>query len=44
MEVSGQIHAPTALPPRKIPLPIEYAAGWAPEPVWNFGEEKISCL
>jgi hypothetical protein len=33
MEVSGQLHAPAALPPGKKPLvPIGYEAGWAPEP------------
>jgi len=29
MEVSGQLHAPAALPPGKEPLvPVEYEAGW----------------
>jgi len=33
MEVSGQLHAPAALPPRKEPhVPIGYEAVWAPEP------------
>jgi hypothetical protein len=36
MEVSGQLHEPAALPPEKEPLvPIEYEAGWAPEPFWT---------
>jgi len=36
MEVSGQLHAPAALPPGKEPLvPIAQGAGWAPEPVWK---------
>jgi hypothetical protein len=36
MEVSGQVHAPAALPKRKeLPVPIGYEAGWAPEPVWK---------
>jgi len=36
MEVSGQLHAPAALPPGKEPLvPIGYEAGWAPEPFWT---------
>jgi len=29
MELSGELHAPTAL----LPVPTEYEAGWAPEPV-----------
>jgi hypothetical protein len=34
MEVSGQLHAPAALPPRKDPaVPIGYEAGWVLEPV-----------
>jgi hypothetical protein len=34
MDVSGQLHAPVALPPGKeSPVPIGYEAGWAPEPV-----------
>jgi len=37
MEVSGQLHAPTALPPGKEPLvPIGCETGWAPEPVWTW--------
>jgi hypothetical protein len=32
MEVSGQLHAPAALPPGKEPLvPIEQEARWVPE-------------
>jgi hypothetical protein len=32
--VSGQLHAPVALPPEKEPLvPIGYETGWIPEPV-----------
>jgi hypothetical protein len=32
MEVSGQLHAPAALPPEKEPpVPLGYEAGWAPE-------------
>jgi hypothetical protein len=35
MEVSGQFHAPAALPQGKEPLvSIGKEAGWAPEPVW----------
>jgi hypothetical protein len=34
--MSGQLHAPAALPPGKEHLvPIGYGAGWAPEPVWT---------
>jgi hypothetical protein len=37
MEVSGQLHAPAALPPGKEPLvTIGYDAGWALEPVWTW--------
>jgi len=42
MEVSGQLYAPVALPPRKEPLSaIGYEAGWAPEPVLT---QYIPCL
>jgi hypothetical protein len=34
MEVSGELHAPVALPMEKeLPVPIGQEAGWAPEPV-----------
>ena len=34
MEVNGQLHAPAQLPVwKKRPVPIEYGAGWAPEPM-----------
>jgi hypothetical protein len=34
MEVSGELHAPAALPPgKKAQMSITYEAGWAPEPV-----------
>jgi hypothetical protein len=43
MEVSGQLHAPAALPPGKEPLvPIGQEAGWAPEPVWMRWWREIS--
>jgi hypothetical protein len=36
MEMSGQLHAPVALPPGKEHLlPIRQGAGWAPEPFWT---------
>jgi len=36
MVVSGQLHAPAALPPGKKPLvPTGYEAEWIPEPVWT---------
>jgi hypothetical protein len=36
MEVSVQLHAPTALPPGKEPLvSIGLEAVWAPEPLWT---------
>jgi hypothetical protein len=34
LEVSGQLHAPAALPTEKeLPVPIGQEAGWTPEPV-----------
>jgi hypothetical protein len=37
MEVSGQPHVSVALAPVKEPsVPIEWEAGWAPEPIWTF--------
>ena len=30
--VGGQRHAPSALPPRKDPIPTVQEAGWAPGP------------
>jgi hypothetical protein len=43
MEVSGQLHALAALLPGKEPMvPTEQEAGWAPEPVWTWCEEKDS--
>jgi hypothetical protein len=36
MDVSGQLHVPTVLPPGKEPLvPTGYEAGWVPEPFWT---------
>jgi hypothetical protein len=36
LEVTGQLHAPAALPPGKEPpVTIGKEAGWAPEPVWT---------
>jgi len=36
MEVSGQLHAPMALPPgRELSVPIAEEDGWAAEPVWT---------
>jgi hypothetical protein len=40
IEVSGKLHAPSAL----SPVPIEWKAEWATELVWTFLEEgKVSC-
>jgi hypothetical protein len=46
MEVSGHLHAPASLPPRKEPLvPIGKEAGWAPEPFWTrWWREKFPAL
>jgi hypothetical protein len=44
-EVSGQLHAPAALPPEKEPpVPIRYEVGWVPEPVWTMWRRKNSWL
>jgi hypothetical protein len=43
MGVSGQLHAPAALPPgEKPPVPIGQEAGWAPEPVSKLWSTEIS--
>jgi hypothetical protein len=39
MEVSGQHHAPAALPGEITPAPIEYEAGWASELLWKVLEK-----
>jgi hypothetical protein len=45
MEVNGQLHALTALPPgERGPVPIVYDAGWAPEPVCGFCGIQINPL
>jgi hypothetical protein len=42
--MSGQLHAPAALPPGKEPpVPNGYEAGWAAEPVWNSWRGEKSC-
>jgi hypothetical protein len=44
MEVSGQVHASAALlPGNEPPEPIEYEAGWSPEPVWTTWREGKPC-
>jgi hypothetical protein len=41
MEVSGQLHASAALLPEKEPpVPIEWEAGWAPDPVSTLWSRK----
>jgi len=46
MEVSGQFHAPTALPRGKEHrVPIEQESGWALKPFWTrWGEEKFPAI
>jgi hypothetical protein len=45
MEVSSQLHTPTALPPGKEPpVPIGQEAGWAPGLVWTLWRGEKSCL
>jgi hypothetical protein len=43
MEVSGQLHAPEALPRggAEQQVPIAYETGWVPEPVWTLQRMKI---
>jgi len=43
MEVSGERHAPAALP-RAEPSTPWIVAGWFPAPVWMFWEGKSSWL
>jgi hypothetical protein len=41
--MSGQLHAPVALPPEKEPpVPIGLGAGWTLEPVWTMWRREIS--
>jgi hypothetical protein len=43
MEVSGQLHAPDALPPRKDPqAPIGWLIGWASELAWTMWSTEKS--
>jgi hypothetical protein len=43
MEVSGELHAPAALPPEKEPpVSIGQEAGWAPKPVWTLWTREKS--
>jgi hypothetical protein len=43
MEVSGQLHAPAALPQGKqLPLAIVYEAAWAQEQVWMLWRREKS--
>jgi hypothetical protein len=46
MDVSGQLHVPSAFHPKKEPpVPIGYEAGWAPEAVMTlWGKEKSLVL
>jgi hypothetical protein len=42
MEVRGQLHDPAALPQGKVPpVIIRLEAGWAPESVWDCGENSL---
>jgi hypothetical protein len=43
LEVSGQLHAPAALPPGKEPrVPIGEDVGWTSEPVWTIWRRENS--
>jgi hypothetical protein len=45
MEVSGQIHDPAALTPRKAPpVPVRQEAGRVPEAVWTLRRREKSLL
>jgi hypothetical protein len=42
--MSGQLHAPIALPPGKVPpVPIGLEAGWAPELIWTTWRSENFC-
>jgi hypothetical protein len=41
LEVSGQHHAPAALPPGKEPLVSISQIFWALEPIWTTLKEKV---
>jgi hypothetical protein len=44
MEVSGQLHAPSALSPGKEPTGIHWIGGWLdPESVWTLWRREKSC-
>jgi hypothetical protein len=44
LEVSGQLHAPDALPQEKEPsVPTEYEACWALKLVWTTWSREKSC-
>jgi len=44
MQVSGQPHAPAALPPgNEVPAPNDQEAAWASKQVWTF-RRKIDIL
>jgi hypothetical protein len=43
MGVSGQRHAPAALPCERHPVPIVQEAGWAPDPLWT-GAENLGLI
>jgi len=40
MKVGGDPHAPAALPQITTPVPTEYEARWAPQPVWRVLKKK----
>ena len=42
MEVSGQYQAQATLDPwgERAPIPMEWEAGWVPEPVWMVLEKE----
>jgi hypothetical protein len=42
MEVCDQLHAPATLPPGEKTVPIEYEAGFAPEPARSFWRKEKS--
>jgi hypothetical protein len=45
MKLSGNLHAPTALPTvRDLPVLVEYEAERAPDPVWSLWQTEKSCF
>jgi hypothetical protein len=45
MEMSGEHHAPTALPPKKeLSVPFGWETSRAPESIWTLWRREKSCI